>query len=105
VNDVATAGVVAASVIAAVNAREATGEGQEILTSLLAQSLLFQLGEVVDYAGRPPADQGGLDCIGVRALHRYYTCVDGWLGLVCDTPAEAEAVGRALGLEMPPDAL
>jgi crotonobetainyl-CoA:carnitine CoA-transferase CaiB-like acyl-CoA transferase len=105
VNDVATAGVVAASVIAAVNARERTGEGQEVLTSLLAQSLLFQLGETVSYAGRPANDQGGLDCLGVRALHRYYTCVDGWIGLVCDTQAEAEALGRALGLEIPLDAL
>ncbi|HEX5264686.1 MAG TPA: CoA transferase, partial [Phenylobacterium sp.] len=53
VNDVATAGVVTASIIAALNARERTGEGQEVLTSLMAQSLLFQLGETVTYAGRP----------------------------------------------------
>ncbi|MGZ6019110.1 MAG: CaiB/BaiF CoA transferase family protein [Phenylobacterium sp.] len=105
VNDVATAGVVAASIIAAVNARERTGEGQEVLTSLLAQSLLFQLGEMVSYEGRPANDPGGLDCIGVRALHRYYACADGWIGLVCETQASAEALGRALDLEVPPDAL
>jgi crotonobetainyl-CoA:carnitine CoA-transferase CaiB-like acyl-CoA transferase len=105
VNDVATAGVVAASAIAAVNARERTGEGQEVLTSLLAQSLLFQLGEMVNYEGRPPNDPGGLDCIGVRALHRYYACADGWIGLVCETPACAQALGQALGVEIPPDAL
>jgi crotonobetainyl-CoA:carnitine CoA-transferase CaiB-like acyl-CoA transferase len=105
VNDVATAGVVAASIIAAVNARERTGEGQEVLTSLLAQSLLFQLDETVSYAGRPPADQGGLDCLGVRALHRYYACADGWIGLVCETQASAAALGRALGVAIPPDAL
>ncbi len=44
VNDVATASVVSMSVIAALNARERTGQGQEIITSLMAQSLLFQLG-------------------------------------------------------------
>jgi crotonobetainyl-CoA:carnitine CoA-transferase CaiB-like acyl-CoA transferase len=105
VNDVATAGVVAASVIAALNARERTGEGQEILTSLMAQSLLFQLGETVSYAGRPPNSLGGVDCLGVRALDRYYACADGWIGLACDTPGEAAALARVLGVGLPPAAL
>jgi crotonobetainyl-CoA:carnitine CoA-transferase CaiB-like acyl-CoA transferase len=105
VNDVATAGVVAASVIAALNARRRTGEGQEVLTSLMAQSLLFQLGEAVTYEGRPANDLGGPDCLGVRALCRYYACADGWIGLACDSEAQANAVGRVLDLEMPADAL
>jgi len=105
VNDVATAAVVAASVLAALNARERTGEGQEVLTSLMAQSLLFQLGELVTYAGRPDADLGGEDCLGVAALHRFYRCADGWIGLVCETPAEVEGVGRALGVDMGADPL
>ena len=100
VNDVATAGVVATSVIAALNARERTGKGQEVLTSLMAQSLLFQLGEMVSYESRPANDLGGVDCAGTRALHRYYACADGWIGLVCETPDEAAALGRALGVEM-----
>jgi crotonobetainyl-CoA:carnitine CoA-transferase CaiB-like acyl-CoA transferase len=105
VNDVATAGVVAQSVIAALNARERTGEGQEIVTSLMAQSLLFQLGEMVSYEGRPPNDLGGVDCLGVLALHRYYACADGWIGLACTTAQEAAGLGRALGMDMPPAAL
>lgn len=102
VNDVATASVVTSSVVAALNARERTGEGQEILTSLLAQSLLFQLGEMVTYDGRPPNDLGGEDCLGVRALHRYYACADGWIGLVCDTDAQAQALAGALGIDVGP---
>jgi crotonobetainyl-CoA:carnitine CoA-transferase CaiB-like acyl-CoA transferase len=102
VNDVATASVVTSSVVAALHARERTGEGQEILTSLMAQSLLFQLGEMVTYEGRPPNDLGGEDCLGVRALHRYYACADGWIGLVCDTDAEAAALGGALGIDLGP---
>ncbi|HEY2357462.1 MAG TPA: CoA transferase [Phenylobacterium sp.] len=105
VNDVATAGVVTASIIAALNARERTGEGQEVLTSLMAQSLLFQLGETVTYAGRPANPLGGVDCLGVRALDRYYACADGWIGLACDTPAEVEALARVLNMEAPPAAL
>jgi crotonobetainyl-CoA:carnitine CoA-transferase CaiB-like acyl-CoA transferase len=105
VNDIGTAATVAGAVIAALNARERTGEGQEILTSLMAQSLLFQLGEVVDYAGRPPNALGGADCLGTGALHRYYACADGWIGLVAETPIEAEAVGRVLGVELAAAAL
>ena len=105
VNDVATASVVAFAVIAALNARERTGEGQEILTSLLAQSLTFQLGELVDYPGRPANEHGARDYLGPRALHRYYQCADGWMGLVCDDAPAAAALGRALGLEIAADAL
>jgi crotonobetainyl-CoA:carnitine CoA-transferase CaiB-like acyl-CoA transferase len=102
VNDVATASVVTMSVIAALNARERTGRGQEIITSLMAQSLLFQLGEMVTYEGRPPNDLGGVDCVGVRALHRYYACADGWIGLVAETDVQAHALGAALGLDLGP---
>jgi len=102
VNDVATASVVTMSIIAALNARERTGEGQEILTSLMAQSLLFQLSEMVTYEGRPPNDLGGVDCLGVRALHRYYACADGWIGVVCETDAEAAALAGALDVDLGP---
>ena len=100
VNDVATASVVTAAVVAALNARERTGEGQEIVSSLMAQSLLFQLSEVVDYAGRPAADEGGRDCLGLSALHRYYACADGWIGIVAETDADAAAVARGLALDL-----
>jgi crotonobetainyl-CoA:carnitine CoA-transferase CaiB-like acyl-CoA transferase len=105
VNDVATAAVVAMAVVAALNARERTGQGQEIITSLMAQSLTFQLAEVVDYASRPPNDLGGRDCLGPRALHRFYECDDGWLALVCETQGEAEALAQVLGVESGDDPL
>ena len=100
VNDVATASVVTASVVAALNAREQTGEGQEIISSLMAQSLLFQLSEMVTYAGRPANDEGGRDCLGLRALHRYYACADGWIGMVCETEVEAQGVAATLGIDL-----
>jgi crotonobetainyl-CoA:carnitine CoA-transferase CaiB-like acyl-CoA transferase len=99
VSDVAAAGMLSAHIIAALDARERSGEGQEILTSLMAQSLLFQLGEIVTHYGRPATDIGGTDCIGLTALHRYYACLDGWIGIACDTAAEAEALTRMLGVD------
>ena len=105
VNDVATAAVVSASVVAALNARDRTGFGQEVLTSLMAQSLLFQLGEMVSYAGRPANDPGGEDCLGISALHRFYSCADGWIGLVCETAAQADALGNVLDIAVGEGAL
>jgi crotonobetainyl-CoA:carnitine CoA-transferase CaiB-like acyl-CoA transferase len=101
VNDVATAAVVAFGVIAALNRREVTGEGQEVKTSLMAQSLTFQLAEVTTYQGRPPNDVGARDCIGLSALHRFYRCGDGgWLAIVCERPDEAAALAGALGVDI-----
>lgn len=105
VNDVATAAVVAFSIIAALNAREKTGEGQEISTSLMAQSLTFQQAEVTTYEGRPANDVGAQDCLGLRALHRYYQCADGWIAVVCETRDEADAVCGVLRLPVPENAL
>ena len=102
VNDVATAGIVAFGIISALNARRRTGEGQEVITSLLAQSLTFQLGEVVDYPGRPPAPSGGVDCLGLNAVHRYYACRDGWIGVAAETPAEAAALLSLVGVTADP---
>lgn len=101
VNDVATAAIVAFSIIAALNARQTTGEGQEVVTSLMAQSLTFQLGEVTTYEGRPANDVGGRDCLGVRALHRYYNCADGWIAIVCETPEQADALAGVLRVALP----
>ena len=106
VNDVATAGVVAFGIISALNARRRTGEGQEVITSLLAQSLTFQLGEVVTWEGRPPAPSGGVDCLGLSPVHRYYQCQDGWLAVAAESLAEAEALLTVLGTTADPaDAL
>ena len=102
VNDIAAAAVAVMAVVAALNARELTGKGQEIVTSLMAQSLLYQLGEMVTYDGRPDSDKGAVDCTGIRALHRYYACADAWLGIECNTAAEAEALERALGMSLGP---
>jgi len=98
VNDVATSAMVAFGVITALNVRDRTGEGQEVLTSLMAQSLTFQLGEVTTYEGRPPNEVGGVDCLGVSALHRFYRCADGWIAIVCDTPRAALTLMAVLDL-------
>ncbi|MBS0409576.1 MAG: CoA transferase [Proteobacteria bacterium] len=97
INDVATAGMVAFAVIAALNARERTGLGQNITTSLAAQSALFQSGDLTTWPGAPAAPQGEPDCVGFTALDRYYPCADGWLTLGLTTEAQADALAGVLG--------
>ena len=83
VNDVATASLAAFAIVAALNARERTGEGQEIRTSLAATSVMAQIGQFVSYPGGPPPPMGARDCLGAGALRRFYACADGWIAIDC----------------------
>jgi crotonobetainyl-CoA:carnitine CoA-transferase CaiB-like acyl-CoA transferase len=96
INDVATAAVTAFGVIAALNAREATGRGQNIETCLAAQSALFQSAALTTWPGAPAPPAGERDCIGLTALDRYYACADGWIALGLTTQAQAAALEVAI---------
>jgi crotonobetainyl-CoA:carnitine CoA-transferase CaiB-like acyl-CoA transferase len=96
VNDVASALVAAFGIVAALHVRETTGRGQRVETSLANQSVLAQSGELTGYEGRPPAPLGDRDCVGVRALERFYACADGWLIVACTRPAHFEGLCAAL---------
>jgi crotonobetainyl-CoA:carnitine CoA-transferase CaiB-like acyl-CoA transferase len=98
VNDVAAAALTAFAIIAALNAREATGEGQEVETSLAGAASLYQFGELTDFTGRPPNPSGGRDCRGVSALERFYACKDGWLTLAATRPSQGAALAEILKL-------
>ena len=104
VNDFASATMAAFGVITALNARERTGVGQVMETSLTAQSAMFQSGELTRWPGAPPGPKGGRDCLGLAALDRFYRCADGWITLTCRTPDEAAAVAEALKHPHWPDA-
>jgi crotonobetainyl-CoA:carnitine CoA-transferase CaiB-like acyl-CoA transferase len=97
VNDFATAATAAYGVIAALNARERTGIGQSMETSLTAQSAMFQSGELTTWPGAPPAPKGDRDCLGVAALDRFYACADGWILVACSHADEAARLAEALG--------
>ncbi|HEY1751387.1 MAG TPA: CoA transferase [Caulobacteraceae bacterium] len=97
VNDFASACTTAYGVIAALNARERTGEGQVLDTSLTCQSAMFQSGELTSWPGAPPAPKGSRDCVGVAALDRFYACADHWMLIAARHRADAEALAAALG--------
>jgi crotonobetainyl-CoA:carnitine CoA-transferase CaiB-like acyl-CoA transferase len=97
INDVATAAITAFGVIAALNAREVTGLGQNVETCLAAQSALFQSAALTTWPGAPPPPEGERDCIGFSALDRYYACADGWITLGLTREAQVAALEAALG--------
>jgi crotonobetainyl-CoA:carnitine CoA-transferase CaiB-like acyl-CoA transferase len=97
VNDVASAMMATFGVVTALYARETTGEGQEVLTSLADQSVVCQSGELTSYTGRPANAVGGRDCIGITALQRFYQCAGGWIALACTAPEQFHRVCTALG--------
>ncbi len=101
VNDTASAMVAAFAICAALYARERTGRGQRIETSLASLSVLCQSQELTWFEGRPPASTGGRDCLGLGALQRFYACADGWLAVSCHTAEQAAAVLAAAGDEAP----
>jgi crotonobetainyl-CoA:carnitine CoA-transferase CaiB-like acyl-CoA transferase len=96
VNDVATAAVTAFAVIAGLNARAVTGEGQTIETSLAASSTIYQFAELIAFEGREPPPVGCRDCRGASALDRYHACADGWITLAVSEPRHFTSLATAL---------
>ncbi len=97
VNDTASAMMAAFGIIGALLARERTGEGQEVLTSLANQSVICQSGELTSYEGRPANPPGGRDCLGTGAFQRFYPCEDGWIAISCSKPEQFHYLCVALG--------
>ncbi len=97
INDSATAMMAAFGIQAALHAREKTGRGQEVLTCLANQTILFQSGELTHFEGREPSPTGGRDFLGLSALHRYYRCADGWIGIACSEASQFHDLALALG--------
>ena len=95
VNDVSSAATAAFGACLALVHRDRTGEGQRAWTSLAAMGAMMQSGELVRYAGRPAALEGGKDFAGPGPLDRYYRSSDGWVRLQADEPGAARRLVEA----------
>ncbi|HEY3066948.1 MAG TPA: CoA transferase [Methylomirabilota bacterium] len=93
VTDYYTAALAAQAVLAALYARERTGVGQHVQTSLLHGVLALQSGNVVDYAGKPLLSRP-------NPTYRLYAAGDAeWFFLACGNQSFWAKLCRALGLE------
>ena len=81
VNDIAAATLSVLGVCLGLFHRLRAGMGQRVWTSLAGCAAMLQSGELVRFAGRPPAIRGGRDFAGPSALDRFYRVADGWLRL------------------------
>jgi crotonobetainyl-CoA:carnitine CoA-transferase CaiB-like acyl-CoA transferase len=91
-------------VMAALFARQHTGRGQLVETSLLQAAMATQSGEFIYYDGRPDMENGGPDLLGRHPLRRVYRCADGWIFVSEDKPVSERprsvfgvAIGAARG--------
>jgi crotonobetainyl-CoA:carnitine CoA-transferase CaiB-like acyl-CoA transferase len=86
----------ATALLLGLEARDRTGEGQVLETSMLASSAFILSGEMVSYAGKPPwrlPDQGQH---GIGERRRLYQGTDGWLFVAAEDDLSWAAVGEVL---------
>ncbi|MEX2225706.1 MAG: CoA transferase [Dehalococcoidia bacterium] len=96
--DYGTALSAAYGMILALIARERTGVGDRVQTSLADSAFTMQAGEFLFYEGKQPEPPGGRDLAGRHALYRVHPAADGYVMLACSTEEHAAALVEALGI-------
>ncbi|MBM4265049.1 MAG: CoA transferase [Deltaproteobacteria bacterium] len=89
---------VATALLLGLVARERTGIGQEMLTSMLCTSAYAVSDDAVDYPGRPPRIVPDADLYGLGPLYRLYAAREGWIFLAVTRDAEWAALAAELDL-------
>ncbi|WP_238005748.1 CoA transferase [Dactylosporangium sp. AC04546] len=105
INDVTVACLAALGTCAALYQRAVGRGGQHVSSSLATAATFMQSGELVRYAGRPPAETGGRDHPGPSALSRFYRCADGWVRIHLRSAQDAVAAGLIGDAAAPDDEL
>jgi crotonobetainyl-CoA:carnitine CoA-transferase CaiB-like acyl-CoA transferase len=97
--DMGTGTMAALAITSAVIARQRTGEGQYIDTSLMECGLAFSAWEAANYFGGAelPRPQGSAH--RRNAPHQAFRTGDGWVAVAADRPHFWTALCRLLGLE------
>jgi len=85
-------------ICAALVARERTGVGQRVESSLVHSALAAQAGEFIWYEGMPSVPAGGPARIGRSAADRFFRCADdAWLKLDVQNAVQWAALVATLG--------
>jgi crotonobetainyl-CoA:carnitine CoA-transferase CaiB-like acyl-CoA transferase len=88
---------VAAAMALGLLARERTGCGQYIETSMLCSTGYVHSNELVEFEGRAPRATVDAEQRGFHALYRLYQCSSGWLFLGALADREWIALSEAIG--------
>jgi formyl-CoA transferase/CoA:oxalate CoA-transferase len=78
-------------ILLGLQARDRTGEGQELMTTMICSNLHANSDELIDYEGRPPLRRPDDGLFGLSPAHRLYEAADGWVVLACATAKEWSA--------------
>ncbi|MGH7822191.1 MAG: CoA transferase, partial [Candidatus Binatia bacterium] len=87
---------VATALLLGLVARERTGLGQEMLTSMLATAAFCVSEDAIEYDTRAERRQPDALLLGLSALYRLYEASEGWIFLAAPKPREWGALCAAL---------
>jgi crotonobetainyl-CoA:carnitine CoA-transferase CaiB-like acyl-CoA transferase len=88
---------VATALAIGLHARDRTGEGQPMETTMLTATGYVHSDMVVQYEGRPAARIQDAGQHGFDALYRLYQCASGWIFLAAVQQGEWETLAAAVG--------
>ena len=97
--DVTSAVSVATAMMMGLHAREQTGKGQYLETSMLCANLYVNSDDCLQYEGKPDRLLPDPELNGLHALYRSYKAKDEWVFLASVTDAEWGAFCRSVGRE------
>jgi crotonobetainyl-CoA:carnitine CoA-transferase CaiB-like acyl-CoA transferase len=97
--DVNAAIAAATALLLGLQARDARGAGESLMTTMIASNMYANSDELIQYDGRPPTRVVDGDLLGIGPLYRLYETAEGWVFLACLRRREWEAFCRAIGRE------
>ena len=86
----------ATALLLGLHARDATGEGQSLMTTMIASNMYANSDELIAYDGRPRVLAADGDLYGLGPLYRLYETAEGWVFLACLRRKEWEAFCHAV---------
>jgi crotonobetainyl-CoA:carnitine CoA-transferase CaiB-like acyl-CoA transferase len=89
--DVNAAIAAATALMLGLHARDARGEGEAMMTTMIASNMYANSDELIQYKDRPPVRGVDGDLYGVGPFYRLYEADEGWVFLACLRRTEWEA--------------
>jgi crotonobetainyl-CoA:carnitine CoA-transferase CaiB-like acyl-CoA transferase len=95
--DSTAAQTVATALLLGLVARERTGQGQPMLTSMVGANTYINSDDFLAYAGKPPRRLPDPELQGLHALYRLYRAREGWVFLAAPQEKEWRRLCHAVG--------